>query len=76
MSIYTKGSPHIQEMKAGETVYICRCGKTGNAPFCDGSHEGSGKTPYAHTADADGAVYFCGCGKSGNIPFCDGSHNK
>ena len=76
MSMYSKGSPHVHAMKAGETVYVCQCDKTNNAPFCSGAHKGSGKEPYAHTADKDGDVYFCGCGKSANIPFCDGSHNR
>lgn len=74
--MYGKGSPHIEELKSGDTVYICRCGKTGNAPYCDGSHSGTNFTPLVHTADKDGAVYICGCGKTGNTPFCDGSHSK
>ncbi len=26
------------EVEAGKDVYICRCGESKNAPFCDGSH--------------------------------------
>ncbi len=76
MSMYDSGAPIVEELKAGDTVYICRCGKTGNAPWCDGSHAGTDITPLAHTPEKDGEVYICGCGKSGNIPWCDGSHNK
>jgi len=74
--MYSSGSPIIEELKAGETVYICRCGKTANAPYCDGSHQGTEITPLAYTPESDGPVYICGCGKSANIPFCDGSHAK
>ena len=26
------------EFDAGETVALCRCGHSGNKPFCDGTH--------------------------------------
>lgn len=72
-----KPSPYEVPVKAGDTVYLCRCGKSANPPFCDGSHKNQGgeATPLAHTAAADGVVYVCGCGKSGNTPYCDGSHS-
>jgi CDGSH-type Zn-finger protein len=75
--MYDKGSPYRVEMTNGQTAYICRCGKTGNAPFCDGTHKSlPDVTPLAHTADKDGAAYVCGCGRSGKLPFCDGSHKR
>jgi len=76
MALYDKGSPYVIDVEGGKTVYLCQCGKTNNAPYCDGSHQGSGKEPLAHTAKHSGSVFVCGCGKSENIPFCDGSHNR
>jgi CDGSH-type Zn-finger protein len=76
-TVYQKGSPHIVELEAGKTVYICRCGQTGTPPFCDGTHKTlTGVTPQEHTVASDGKVYVCGCGRSGNLPFCDGSHKQ
>lgn len=74
--MYTKKSPYEVPVKVGETVYICRCGKTKTAPFCDNSHitQNTGLTPLAHTADKDGSIWVCGCGKTQSGPFCDNSH--
>lgn len=38
MSMYDRGAPDVETVKGGDTVYICRCGQTDNAPSCDGSH--------------------------------------
>jgi len=32
------------EEKEGKVVALCRCGHSGNKPFCDGSHKAAGFT--------------------------------
>lgn len=77
MSMYERGKPYAHSLKGGESVYICRCGLTGNAPFCDGSHKQTeGIAPLAYNATSDETVYICGCGRTGNSPWCDGSHKQ
>ena len=76
MGIYDQGYPYTIKLAEGEALHICQCGKTANAPYCDGSHAGTGKGPFAYTAKEEGNVYVCGCGKAETMPFCDGSHNK
>ena len=66
--------PYPVEVKAGKTYYWCKCGRSSNQPFCDGSHEGTGFEPVAFTAEKSETVYFCGCKHTKTEPFCDGSH--
>jgi thiamine pyrophosphate-dependent acetolactate synthase large subunit-like protein/nitrite reductase/ring-hydroxylating ferredoxin subunit/CDGSH-type Zn-finger protein len=66
--------PKPIEMKAGETVWWCTCGRSSSQPFCDGSHQGTGFSPMEYTAAQDGKVFFCQCKRTGQAPLCDGSH--
>ncbi len=68
--------PAKVDVKAGETYWWCRCGRSKSQPFCDGSHAGTGFEPMEYLADKDRAVFFCQCKHTQNEPFCDGSHNS
>ncbi len=74
--IIADNKPVKVELKAGEEYYFCSCGKSGNQPFCDGSHAGTSFKPKAFTAEDDGDAYLCACKYSANTPFCDGSHKQ
>lgn len=66
--------PIAVELEAGKTYYWCACGKSGNQPFCDGSHKGTEIGPLEFTAEKDGTAYLCTCKQTKTPPYCDGSH--
>jgi glutamate synthase domain-containing protein 2/CDGSH-type Zn-finger protein len=63
-------------VEAGKEYHWCRCGRSANQPYCDGSHRGTGLKPRGFTADSDGKVYLCQCKQTRNPPYCDGSHKS
>lgn len=68
--------PFAVEVEEDRIYFWCRCGRSRNQPFCDGSHTGTGFTPVRYKAGKSATVYFCGCKHSGKAPMCDGTHSS
>lgn len=72
--VVAQKGPYEVQVKKGDKLFWCACGRSANQPFCDGSHKGTGLAARPFTAEADGTVWLCGCKKTKTPPFCDGSH--
>jgi len=74
--VVARPKPCLVSLKSGRTYFWCRCGRSANQPFCDGSHKGTGLEPKTFVARADEEVLLCGCKHSADAPFCDGTHTN
>ena len=74
--VVAQPKPCLVRLKSGRTYFWCRCGRSANQPFCDGSHQGTGLEPKTFVARADEEVLLCGCKHSSEAPFCDGTHTN
>ena len=69
-------TPIAAELVEGETYTWCRCGRSQNQPWCDGSHQGTDITPLTFVAEESGERFLCRCKQTDDAPFCDGSHQS
>ncbi|QIT56134.1 CDGSH iron-sulfur domain-containing protein [Aquisalimonas sp. 2447] len=68
-------TPYVLELESG-TYMWCRCGRSANQPYCDGSHKGTDLAPEKLVLEEPRKVALCGCKQTGNPPYCDGSHKN
>lgn len=73
--IICDNKPMPLEMEVG-TYFWCACGRSAHAPFCDGSHKGTGLQPVRYEVTEKKKIWWCQCKQTGNAPLCDGAHKS
>jgi len=73
--IVAQKAPYVMDEAPGKKAW-CRCGRSSNQPYCDGSHKGTGLSPMVVEIEEEKKIAWCGCKQSGNKPYCDGTHRK
>ncbi|MEE3200157.1 MAG: CDGSH iron-sulfur domain-containing protein [Planctomycetota bacterium] len=68
-------TPCVIDEEPGKKAW-CTCGRSGNQPYCDGAHAGTGMAPLVVEIEEAKTVAWCGCKRTCNPPYCDGSHSQ
>ena len=59
-----------------KSVAYCRCTRSKNLPFCDGSHAATNIQPAVLEFAQPETIAICRCWKSKDHPYCDGTHGR
>jgi len=69
-------SPAKVDLEASKNYFWCRCGRSKNQPFCDGSHAVTEIKPLKFSVEETKTSYLCRCKHTKNPPYCDGTHKS
>lgn len=70
-------APQVLELQPGESYWWCRCGRSADQPWCDGSHNAAAEfSPIEFTVAEAKKYALCQCKLTATPPFCDGTHKR
>lgn len=64
--------PEVRQVKPGDTLSLCRCGRSPQLPDCLSTCT----EKLELKIQREQRLLLCRCGQSKDLPFCDGQHNQ